>query len=151
MKYVVLGAGLVLVASAALAQVYNSSGALLTTSNDQAAGPVAASAATAVIPAKATMTIAGCVVGTTSATCLAAASASTHLQIQNVTSGTTNVIACTFGGTAILNDKSSFMLAPFAGTGPNAANWGGATGIIPQSALNCIATAASGQLYIEFN
>jgi len=151
----------------ALAQLYNPpvggtapplglnnapTGALIVTSQDQAAGPLPVAQATAVIPAKGTMTFPGCVVGTTSAQCLAAAAATTHIGLQNVSSGTTNIIACNFGGAAILNDKSSFMLVPIGGSGgPNASNYGGATGIVPQGALSCIATAAGAQLYIEVN
>lgn len=149
MKRALLAAALVLLAAPAIAQKYDSTGSLMV-APPQAAGPLAPSASTAVIPAKAALTIAGCTVGTASATCLAANAASSHLQIQNVTSGTTNYIACTFGGTAALNSSGSFMLAPI-GSGPSAANWGTATGVVPTGALNCIATAASAQLYVEYN
>ena len=90
-----------------------------------------------------TGTVAGCTVGTSSAQCLAPNLAIAHIQIQNVSSNAT--IACTWGGTAIINNSSSFLLA--AG---QSANWGAATGWVPTRALNCIASASSTPLYIEY-
>lgn len=148
-KAILAAAGLALVVAPATAQKYDSTGSLLV-APPQAAGPLAPALATATIPAKAALTIAGCTVGTASATCLAANLASAHLQIQNVTSGSTNFVACTFGGSAALNSSGSFMLAPVGG-GPSAANWGSATGVVPTGALNCVATAAGAQLYVEYN
>ena len=99
-----------------------------------------------VAPKAVALTTAGCAVTASSSTCLAANSVTTHLQIQNTSSATTNNIACNFGGTAILNDKGSFLLTP-----GQAANWGQATGVVPTGALNCIATSNPAQLYVEYN
>jgi hypothetical protein len=90
------------------------------------------------------ITAAGCSVGTTSAQCLAASTATSSLTIQN-TSASIN-IACRLGGTAILNDVSSFMLAP-----GQARQWALNTSGVPSNALNCIAGAAATPLYVEYN
>jgi hypothetical protein len=86
----------------------------------------------------------GCTVGTGSATCLAAATAVTFVQIQNTS--TTASIACNWGGTAVLNSAGSFQLAPLA-----AAAWGPSTGGVPSGELNCIASAASTPAFLEWN
>ena len=92
----------------------------------------------------ASVTIAGCTVGATSATCLAASSAPSSLTVQN-TSATARV-ACTFGATAILNDSGSFLLA--AG---QARQWNLATSGVPTNALKCISDTAATPLYVEYN
>ena len=86
----------------------------------------------------------GCTVATSSGTCLAANTAVTFLQVQN-TSATASV-ACAFGTTAVLNATNSFQLAP-----GQSASWGPSTGGVPTGALNCIASAASTPLYVEWN
>lgn len=88
-------------------------------------------------------TIAGCVVGTSSAACLGS-NPRGWVQLQNTSSSAT--IACSWGGPASLNGTTSFMLAP-----GQAASWGPTTGSAPSEALNCIATAASSPLYVEQN
>lgn len=92
---------------------------------------------------------AGCTVGTTSAQCLQAAATgtpvtTTHLMIQNTSASAS--IACSWGGTAVLNSSGSFMLAPGQGR-----DWGPGIGWAPTLALNCIATAAGTPLYVEYN
>lgn len=104
---------------------------------------VAVTSAPAVKSAATTGTIAGCTVGTSSTQCLAANSATTHLQLQN---NSTATIACTFSGTAALNSSNSFQLSS-----GQAANWGVATGWVPTAALSCIASSASSPLYVEYN
>lgn len=99
-----------------------------------AAGPKAA----------ASLTVAGCTVGVTSAQCLAASTAVSSLTIQNVSPSVSS--ACTFGGTAALSSSGSFMLAP-----GQARQWGLNTSGVPSNALNCIAGAASTPLYVEYN
>jgi hypothetical protein len=86
----------------------------------------------------------GCTVGNTTTNCLAASTAVTFLQIQNV--DTSASMACAFGVSAVLNDKSSLQLA--AGQG---ASWGPNTGGVPTGQLNCIASGASKPLYVEWN
>lgn len=86
----------------------------------------------------------GCTVGTTSGSCLAAGTAATFLQAQNTSA--TATIACAFGATAALNAAGSFQLAP-----GQSASWGPATGGVPTGALNCVASAASTPLYVEWN
>lgn len=86
----------------------------------------------------------GCTVGATSGTCLAASTALTFLQIQN--SSATATIACRFGGAAVLNAKESVQLGPL-----QAASWGPNTAGVPNGAMNCIASAGSTPLYVEWN
>lgn len=86
----------------------------------------------------------GCTVGTSSAACLAAATAATFVQVQN--NSATATVACSWGGTAALNSATSFQLAP-----GQSASWGQTTGGIPNEALNCIASVASTPLYVEYN
>lgn len=85
----------------------------------------------------------GCTVGTSSGQCLAGLSSARWLQLQNVHA--TNSIACSWGGTAVLNAAGSFMLA--AG---QSASWGLITGGVPSQALNCIASGATTPLYVEY-
>lgn len=95
-------------------------------------------------PKTGAFTIAGCTVGTSSAQCLAAGTYN-HVQIQNTSASAS--VACSWGGTAVLNSSGSIQLA--AGQpalwGPNTA--GSPSGV----ALNCIASAASTPLYVESN
>ena len=86
----------------------------------------------------------GCTVGTSSGTCLAASTAVTFLQIQDTSP--TATIACAFGASAVLNSTNSFQLAP-----GQSASWGPSTGGVPTGSLNCIASAASTSLYVEWN
>ena len=86
----------------------------------------------------------GCTVGASSASCLAAGTAQTYLAIQNTSTG--NTVACTFGGTAVLNSSTSIQLAPGQG-----ASWGPNTAGVPSGALTCIASGASTPLYVEWN
>lgn len=85
----------------------------------------------------------GCTVGVTSASCLAASTAVSFLQVQN-THATAN-IACAFGVAAVLNSSTSFELA--AG---QSASWGPTTGGVPTGAMNCISSVASTPLYVEW-
>ncbi len=86
----------------------------------------------------------GCTVGTSSAQCLAASTATNHIQLQNESASAT--IYCAWGATAAANSAGSFQLA--AG---QSALWGPTTAGVPSSALNCIATSASTPLYLEYN
>lgn len=83
-------------------------------------------------------------VGTSSAQVLAAAAATKSLTLQNVSVSST--ISCRWGGTAVLNGVQNFTLYP-----GQAASWGAATAGIPNVVLNCIASAASSPLYVEYN
>ena len=89
-------------------------------------------------------TIAGCTVGASSAQCLAGATATNSLTIQNTSASV--YIACKLGGTAILNDSGSFMLSPLQSRSWNINTYG-----VPVAALNCIAGSASTPLYVEYN
>lgn len=94
-------------------------------------------------------TVPGCIVGTASASCLVAGSGTTqtfyrHVQIQNASA--TASIACRWGGAAVLNGSGSVQL----GAGQSAL-WGPTTAGVPLGALNCIASAASTPLYVEYN
>lgn len=95
-------------------------------------------------PSGGTFTFAGCTVGAASGSCLATATAVNHVQIQN-TSPSAN-IACRWGGTAALNSNTSIQLSP-----GQSSLWGPSTSGIPSGALNCIASAASTPLYLEYN
>ena len=86
----------------------------------------------------------GCTVGTTSAQCLAASTALTFVQIQNTSASAS--VACAWGTAAVLNSTNSVQLA--AG---QSASWGTGTVGIPNEALNCISSAASTPLYVEWN
>lgn len=86
----------------------------------------------------------GCTVGATTTNCLASSTALTFLQVQNVHAS--NTIACAFGVSAVLNDKSSVQLA--AG---QSASWGPNTMGVPTGQLNCIASAGSTPMYLEWN
>lgn len=86
----------------------------------------------------------GCTVGATSTTCLAASTAVTFVQIQNVSASAS--IACAFGVAAVLNTKTAVQL----GAGQSA-SWGPVTGGVPSGQLNCIASAGSTPLYVEWN
>jgi hypothetical protein len=91
-----------------------------------------------------TLTIAGCTVGVTNAQCLASNTAIAWVQVQNTHAS--NSVACSWGGTSILNNSGSFQLA--AG---QSASWGPNTGGVPSgAALNCIASGASTPLYVEY-
>lgn len=90
------------------------------------------------------LTVSGCTVGTSSAQCLAAAAASTWIQVQNTSASAQ--IACSWSGTAALNSTGSFMLQP-----GQSASWGMLSSGVPTSALNCIASAASTPLYLEMH
>jgi hypothetical protein len=85
----------------------------------------------------------GCTVGTSSASCLAAATATQFLQVQNASA--TASIACAFGSSAVLNASGSFQLGP-----GQSAQWGPMTAGVPTGQLNCIANAASTPLYLEW-
>jgi len=85
----------------------------------------------------------GCTVGASSAQCLAAGTAKTFVQIQNTSASAT--IACAWGATAVLNSAGSVQLSP-----GQPASWGPNTGGIPNQALNCIASAGSTPLYVEW-
>ena len=86
----------------------------------------------------------GCAVGTASATCLAAGVAKSFVQVQNASASAS--VACAWGAAAALSGAGSFQLA--AGQG---ASWGPVTAGIPSGALNCISSAASTPLYVEWN
>jgi len=86
----------------------------------------------------------GCTVGTSSATCLAASTAVSVLQLQNTSVGAN--IACAFGAAAVLNSSTSFQLSP-----GQPALWGPNTAGVPSGALYCIASVASTPLYVEWN
>jgi hypothetical protein len=96
-----------------------------------------------VTPKTASFNFPGCTITTSSTQCLAAATAINHLEIQN-TSGTAS-IACSFGGTAVLNSAGSITLASL-----QSALWGPTTAGVPSAALNCISSATA-TLYIEYN
>ena len=87
----------------------------------------------------------GCTVAATTTACLSASTATVFLQIQNVSSSSTDYISCAFGVSAVLNAKTAVLLAP-----GQAASWGPNTGGVPTGALNCIATAGSTPLYVEW-
>ena len=94
-------------------------------------------------------TVPGCTVGTASAACLAAGSGTAqgfyrHVQIQNASAAAN--IACSWGGAAALNTLTSVQLGP-----GQSALWGPATTGVPLEALNCIASAASTPLYLDYN
>lgn len=89
------------------------------------------------------VTAAGCSVGTASALCLAASTANFWIQVQNTSAS--NSVACSWGGTAALNATGSFLLAP-----GQSASWGPNSSGVPTNALNCIASAASTPLYVEY-
>jgi hypothetical protein len=89
-------------------------------------------------------TVAGCTIGTSSAQCLAASTATNSLFVQN-TSATAS-IACSEGGTAILNSSGSYQLGPGASM-----LWGPSTAGPPSAAINCIASAASTPLLVRYN
>lgn len=86
----------------------------------------------------------GCTVGSSSGSCLAASTAVNFLQIQNTSASAS--IACAFGVAAVLNSLSSVLLAP-----GQPASWGPNTGGVPSGQLNCIASAGSTPLYVEWN
>lgn len=110
----------------------------------QTTQPVSLAAPVSVTPKTASFTITGCSVTTSSAQCLAGATAVNHVQIQNTSASAS--IACNWGGTAILNSAAgSFMLAATVSS-----LWGPTTSGIPSAALNCIGSAAA-TLYIEYN
>lgn len=85
----------------------------------------------------------GCTIGTSSAQCLAGLVTARWLQLQNAHA--TNSMACSWGGTAVLNAAGSFQLAP-----GQAASWGLVTGGVPSQALNCIASGAATPMYVEY-
>jgi hypothetical protein len=95
-------------------------------------------------PAAAARNFPGCTVGISSAQCLAAATATQFVQIQNTSASAT--VACAWGVVAVLNSKTAVQLA--AG---QSASWGINTGGVPNEALNCIASGASTPLYLEWN
>lgn len=110
----------------------------------QATQPVSLASPVSVTPKTASFTITGCSVTTSSAQCLAGATAVNHVQIQNTSPSAS--IACNWGGTAVLNSAAgSFMLAASVSS-----LWGQSTSGIPSAALNCIGSAAA-TLYIEYN
>ena len=86
----------------------------------------------------------GCTVGASSGSCLAASTAVNFLQIQNTSASAS--IACAFGGSAVLNSSTSVQLS--AG---QSASWGPHTGGVPTGQMNCIASAGSTPLYVEWN
>jgi hypothetical protein len=86
----------------------------------------------------------GCTVAVTTGQCLAANTAVQYLSIQN-TSVSAN-IACSFGVSAVLNSSTSIQLAP-----GQPASWGPQTAGVPSGAMNCIASAATTPLYVEWN
>ena len=102
--------------------------------------------AVTVTPKTASLTVAGCTVGTSSAQCLAGSTATNHVQIQNAAASGGANIACSWGGTAILNASGSIQLQP-----GQSALWGPTTSGVPSAALNCIAGSASTPLYLEYN
>jgi hypothetical protein len=105
---------------------------------------VAGSSAVPLTASSAARNFPGCAVGTASATCLAAGIAKSFVQVQNASASAS--IACAWGTAAALNGSGSFQLA--AGQG---ASWGPVTAGIPSGALNCISSAASTPLYVEWN
>ena len=107
---------------------------------------VAGGVAVTVAPKTGALTIAGCTVGTSSAQCLAGSTATNHVQIQNAAASGGANIACSWGGTAILNASGSIQLQP-----GQSALWGPTTAGIPTTALNCIAGSAATPLYVEYN
>jgi hypothetical protein len=105
--------------------------------------PNTAAAVVTLRPDPGAVTVAGCSVQVASNLCLAAASAVRWLQVQNTHA--TSTVACAWGGTAVLNDTGSFMLAP-----GQSASWGPNTAGVPNQALNCIASVAATPLYVEY-
>lgn len=89
------------------------------------------------------LTVSGCTVGTSSASCIAASTANVWVQVQNTSASAQ--IACSWGGTAALNASGSFMLQP-----GQSATWGVLSSGVPTNALNCIASGASTPLYVEY-
>jgi hypothetical protein len=85
----------------------------------------------------------GCTVGATTTNCLAASTATQFLQIQNTSTSAT--IACAFGAAGVLNSKTSVQLAV-----GQSASWNPNTGGVPTGQLNCIASAGSTPLYVEW-
>lgn len=96
-------------------------------------------------PTAGTYTIAGCTVGVASASCIATSTVVNHVLIQNA-SATANVACHWAGGTAILNSSGSVQLGP-----GQSALWGPTTSGVPSGAMDCIASAASTPLYVEYN
>lgn len=96
-------------------------------------------------PTAGTYTIAGCTVGVSSASCVATSTVVNHVMIQN-TSASANVACHWAGGTAVLNSNGSVQLGP-----GQSALWGPLTSGVPSGAMNCIASAASTPLYVEYN
>ena len=89
--------------------------------------------------------VAGCTVGTSSAQCLAAATATNSLLIENTSASAT--IACSpVGATAALNSSASLQLLP-----GQSMLWGPSTSGVPAGALTCVASAASSPLFLEYN
>ncbi len=96
-------------------------------------------------PNAGTFATAGCTVGTSSASCLAAGNYN-HVMIQNTSASAS--IACTWSGSAsVLNSSGSVQLQPGMSVlwGPNT------SGVPSANGLNCIASSASAPLYVESN
>lgn len=81
-------------------------------------------------------------VTSTSAQVLAAGQVTQLLAIDNESSSAT--IACAFGGTAALNTAGSFTIAP-----QNTRVWNSAP--IPNDAINCISSASTSPMTLEYN
>jgi hypothetical protein len=96
-------------------------------------------------PRAGTYTIAGCTVGITSASCIAGSTVTNHVMIQN--NSATATVACAWAtGTAVLASNGSVQLFP-----GQSMTWGPNTAGIPSGAMDCIASAASTPLYVEYN
>lgn len=128
---------------------YDSSGNLKVTSGGAGSGvvtqPTASLLNVTTTPTAGTYTIAGCTVGITSASCVATSTVVNHVMIQN-TSATANVACHWASGAAVLNASGSVQLGP-----GQSALWGPSTSGVPSGAMNCIASAASTPLYVEYN
>jgi hypothetical protein len=106
----------------------------------QAGGTVVA---TTTAQARAARNYFTCSVGTTSTTCLAAATATQFLQLQNISVSAN--IACTADGSAPVLNSNGLML--YLG---QPVNWGPSTAGVPNRAINCIASVAASPLFGEW-
>lgn len=88
----------------------------------------------------------GCNVGVASTVCLTANTAQNFVQMQNVSASGGATITCAWGATPVLNTLPGFTLTP-----GQPASWGPQTSGIPSGALNCIASGANTQMFLEWN
>ena len=95
---------------------------------------------TTLAPASGAPTVGGALIGVTSAQLLAAGTR-VYVSVQNVSAAA--MVACRWGGTAILNDINSFMLVP-GGSKTYEGSY-----VPSATALNCISNTASTPVYAE--